>query len=230
VAFSARGTRDEPCDGQWGPSRYLDGVAIAWLTGARPVEIEKGVWVSYSAPEIRLYVRGVKGRVNREICWRADANSATQYLYKRLCDSDLKPIRLSVPSAVQLTHAIGDYGGAVFPSRLPARRRKAGDRAKREPPLTTLSYRHQLVSDMRRAGESELRIAALLGERQARTTYLYGRSRRGKLGGGLPVSISADTLAAGTRAESWRDRRLEVAADDDFDPEVRLGELTWEKS
>lgn len=221
VASSARGTQDEPCDGQWGPSRYLDGVAIAWLTGARPAEIQKGVWVSYSAPEIRLFVRGVKGRVNREICWRADANSATQHLYKRLCDSDLKPTRLSVPSAGGLTHAIAGYGGVVYPSRRPARRRKADDFAKRDPSISTMSFRHQLVSDMRRAGESELRIAALLGERQARSTFHYGRSWRGTLSGGLPVSVSADSLATGARAELWRDRRLELAADDDFDPEIR---------
>lgn len=215
AAKSARGTRDRRVDGEPAPSRYLDGVAIAWLTGARPAEIQKGVWVSYSAAEIRLFVRGLKGRVSREICWMVDANPATEHLYNRLCELDLKPKRLSVPSAVGLTHAIGDFGGLAYPSRLPARRRKADDHAKRDPAITTYSFRHQLVSDMRRAGESELRIAALLGERQARTTFHYGRSRRGKLGGGLPVSISADSLAAGARAESWHDRRLTLADDDD---------------
>lgn len=157
-------------------------VLLLAVSGCRPSELAKGIDIRRSGWHFLLGIRGAKVTADNGQPFRVLHIDSEHPWGKHLADclSD-SPAKTSYQeSARSLQHRI---------HRLVTHwQRTTGINGYQ---ISAYSFRHQLASDLKRQGEPDSWIAAVLGHRSTRTSTGYGSWQQGKAGqGGLIQSVA----------------------------------------
>lgn len=175
------------------PSRLPEAVAMLWVTGCRPAELEKGI--TYMAHGGRLVVKvlGAKhGTIDngetvaeRGMEWRTiavdpDLHPGARYLYD-LAEAQKLPRVLS-------------YNAGSIRSRVNEAGREVLAKLKDAPSLSPYSFRHAMASDLKSCDTiDDVQRAQIMGHLSVESLESYGRRRRG--GGGVSPFVKVQTSA-----------------------------------
>lgn len=148
-------------------SKYADAIAVMWLCGCRPAELELGVSISIEPDGIRFRIRGVKthgGKYGHE--WRefvvTDQNDASRHLRG---DGSTETLRTIYADAHRLSDSVAKLGRAAFPNPEEAR-------------PTAYSFRNRISSNLKGARVSRVGVAEVLGHCVTTTQGYYARGRK----------------------------------------------------
>lgn len=213
---SSETTRDEPAEGgkragqgrlpkdwraklfaavkgrkQTRPGKLPEAVAMLWVTGCRPAELEAGI--TYMADKGCLVVKiaGAKhGKIDngkivadRGMAWRTiavdpDLHPGARYLY------DL--------ALAQKLPRVLSYNKNSIRSRINETGREILAKLKDPPSLSPYSFRHAMASDLKSCDTiTDERRAQVMGHLSVESLESYGRRRRG--GGGVSPVAKVNT-------------------------------------
>lgn len=153
-------------------------VMVLALTGARPVELEKGIQVECLGEDVRVTVEGAKTGQGHGQTWRR--------------------FRITGPVAAELARALRDANletaTVALPGEQPNRRdafrkrlKTAAQHAGLGPRVSPYTLRHALASQLKAAGLPVEQAAAVLGHSVTQTQSLYGHRTHGGRGGGHAI-------------------------------------------
>lgn len=164
------------------PSMLRKSVAILWLTGCRPSEIEKGVEVKISGNEIGILIAGAKvgeidngvtkakrGIEKRLLVISKNQNEASELMFKLASEAGGR-LRIKY-DAVALLNKVSEIGKKAL--------KKKG--------VSPYCFRHAMASDLKSCDAlDDTQRAQILGHLSVESLAAYGRRRRGG-GGPAPV-------------------------------------------
>lgn len=178
------------------PSRLRQAVALLWLTGCRPAEIEKGVDVSILGQYLVVKISGAK-------CGVID-NGSTQAL--RGIETRILAISAGLNPAAEMLYSLAtaaggkmrvEYDSVALSNKVAA----AGKKALKKSGVSPYCFRHAMGSDLKSCdGLDDAFKAQVMGHLSVESLARYGRRRRGG-GGPSPIQrVRASADPRGVRA------------------------------
>lgn len=164
------------------PSRLRQAVALLWLTGCRPAEIEKGVEVSIIGKYLVLKINGAK-------CGVID-NGVTQA--QRGIETRVLTISPSQNAAAEMLFSLATESGGKMQVKYDAvalsnKVSEAGKKALKKKGISPYCFRHAMGCDLKSCdGLDDAFRAQVMGHLSVESLARYGRRRRGG-GGPSPV-------------------------------------------
>lgn len=164
------------------PSRLRQAVALLWLTGCRPAEIEKGVEVSIIGKYLVLKIHGAK-------CGVID-NGVTQA--QRGIETRVLTISPSQNAAAEMLFSLATESGGKMQVKYDAvalsnKVSEAGKKALKKKGISPYCFRHAMGCDLKSCdGIDDSFRAQVMGHLSVESLARYGRRRRGG-GGPSPV-------------------------------------------
>lgn len=179
--------------------QLLPALAVLWLTGCRPAEIEKGARITRQGDDLTIDIEGAKtvdaggrerGQPKRTYRFRLDADAEAKnpsltllrLLCARAATSD-KPELVIIHNADYLYNSVVQLGRKTFPG------------------LRTLvspyCFRHQVASDLKNDPDTPLEtMAAFMGHLSDYSVGRYGHPSYGKSGGAKGGMLKAEVVAS----------------------------------
>lgn len=171
-------------------------VALLWITGCRPAEIEKGVSVYAQGQHLIVHITGAKvgiidngvtksqrGIEGRKLKISANQNEASELLFKLANDAGGKI--LVKYDAVALSNKVSEAAKKAL--------KKKGNG------VSPYCYRHAMGSDLKSCDAiDDVTRAQVMGHLSVESLARYGRRRRG---GGGPSPVQAVRTTAQPRGE-----------------------------
>lgn len=177
------------------PSRLRQAVALLWLTGCRPAEIEKGVDVSILGQYLVVKISGAK-------CGVID-NGSTQAL--RGIETRILAISAVLNPAAEMLYSLAtaaggkmrvEYDSVALSNKVSA----AGKKALKKSGVSPYCFRHAMGSDLKSCdGLDDAFRARVMGHLSVESLAKYGRRRRGG-GGPSPVQRVRASADPGERS------------------------------
>jgi integrase len=181
-------------------SKYGDAVAVMAATGCRPIELKKGVVLSYVDGRVVAWMHGAKVTATSGQDWREmtlSASALPEALFERARMEGSITVRIDSRDAMRTRLTAISTSKRMWPN-LPA--------------VTAYCFRHALVEDLRESDWSEEEIAEVLGHSVADTQKHYGRRKSGgKRRIDRPTSIEKGSVrVSGVVRAATRDRSFET--------------------
>lgn len=189
------------------PSQTRKAVALLWLTGCRPSEIQKGVVVRMQDGALVIEITGSKtdtiptllgGDVDRGLGLR------TVYVDPKLNAGALFLAGLAAGGPVTITH-----NAASLRTRINEIGQTILAKMKRPPSLSPYSFRHAMGCDLKSCDslDDETRSTAM-GHGSTESLESYGRRRRGGGAGPAPILRAVATIQPHTPGNALRHAAL----------------------
>jgi len=163
-------------------SHLLIALSLLGLAGLRPSELERGVTVLWKEDLLAIGITGSKVRADRGQPWRIlslDAHHAWTHGLIDALDLEQGAAIGFHTSKARLQRQIRSLAMNCFPE------------VSLEYLPSSVSFRHQFSSDLKRDGVSRQLIAAALGHASERTSTVYGRKSQGRAGSNGLVNATA---------------------------------------
>jgi integrase len=194
------------------PSQTRKAVALLWLTGCRPSEVQKGVVVRMQDGELVIEITGSKtdtiptllgGDVDRGLGLR------TVYVDPALNAGAVFLAGLAAAGPITITH-----NAASLRTRINEIGHNILSRMKRPPSLSPYSFRHAMGCDLKSCDslDDETRSTAM-GHGSTESLESYGRRRRGGSAGPAPILRAVATIQPHTPGNALRHRNAPAEAD-----------------
>lgn len=187
--------------------KLLDKMTASWreqylvqaVTGCRPAEIGKGIFLQVKDGILNVHVKGAKlgphaGQKARAMAWNvADASPLVAALIKLIPVGvvgtviDYSKIKSKNPASAYST-AVRDAAKRAFPKRYGT--------------ITPYSLRHAAASDLKDSGLSSDEQSKALGHQVSETKSVYGSKVYGKRGGSVAPQSAKATTAVRTKPTS----------------------------
>lgn len=145
---------------------YAAAMAVASLTGCRPVELKRsGATVSFQNKKLKIRILGAKigensGQEWREMTFDMPTDNPIAMRLGRLVLLNKDDLLVSIESEVNFTTAIRSAGRRAFPSFPDS--------------ITAYSLRHQVASDLKASDLSPDQVSQALGHSSGETKGSYG--------------------------------------------------------
>lgn len=162
--------------------QYEAAMAVASLTGCRPVELKRsGAVVSFQSDELKIRVLGAKVRKNsgqewREMTFKMPNENPIAKRLRDLVKLNEGELLVKIDSEVNFTTAIRSAGKRVFKSFPDS--------------ITAYSLRHQVGSDLKASNLSPDEVSQALGHSSGGTKSSYGIHSQG-MGSMAPGKVEA---------------------------------------
>lgn len=182
-------------------SKYAQELSIMSATGCRPCEFKNGIKVTREYDGSTTFkILGAKQKSIKK--GSKDISVGQEWRYITFDEKHL--IAASIPE--------GTYKAAAMPIESAAKhfaekafRTSTGRSSKASKVFSAYCFRHQVASDLKAKGVSQILIAAALGHRSVASQQTYGRVRSG--GGVCPVLITAASVVRSSPKQEARFKR-----------------------
>lgn len=176
------------------PSRLPEALAILWVTGLRPAELEKGVQYGIHKGQLVFQITGAKvGKIDngngvyergiekRVLFINPELNSGTKYLFDNL--NGLSGAKTSFKyNKTSIRNRVNELGREIL------------SKLKDPPSISPYSFRHAMGADLKSCDAlSDIQRAKVMGHLSVTSLESYGRRRRG--GGGVSPVIDVTASA-----------------------------------
>lgn len=187
------------------PSQTRKAVALLWLTGCRPSEVQKGVVVRMQDGELVIEITGSKtdtiptllgGDIDRGLGLR------TIYVDPALNAAAVFLAGLAAAGPITITH-----NAASLRTRINEIGQTILAKMKRPPSLSPYSFRHAMGCDLKSCDslDDETR-STTMGHGSTESLESYGRRRRGGSAGPAPILRAVATIQPHTPGNALRHR------------------------
>lgn len=178
----------------WQQSRpqLMPALAVLWITGCRPAEIEQGIELAASRDQLAIKIKGAKcidaggrerGQPTRHIGFRVDANAspALRFLHALACRNTVNGTGKCTITHNKdyLYNSVVALGRSAFP-KLRTR-------------ISPYCFRHQVASDLKAAtSDREITLeqaAKVMGHLSDYSIGTYGHAAHGRRGRGERIKV-----------------------------------------